>query len=43
MKNNFGYADKQEVEVTAKNPLGDEPDPKAIEEKYVESVVIDKE
>ena len=43
MKNHFGYADKQEVEVTAKNPLGDEPDPKAIEEKYVESVVIDKE
>ena len=43
MKNNFGYADKQEVEITPKSPLGDTTDIKALEDKYRESVPIDIE
>ena len=41
MKNNFGYADKQEVVVTPQSPLGDTKDTKEIEDRYVESVVVD--
>ena len=41
MKNNFGYADKQEVTITPNNPLGDSTDIKALEERYRESVPID--
>lgn len=43
MKNNFGYADKQEVVVTPNNPLGDGQDEKQLEEKYQNSVIIDAE
>lgn len=39
MKNNFGYADKQEVIVTPNSPLGEQKDTKALEEKYIDSVV----
>lgn len=39
MKNNFGYADKQEVVVTPNQPLGDTKDQKALEERYLDSVV----
>lgn len=39
MKNNFGYADKQEVVVTPNSPLGDTKDTKELEDRYVESVV----
>ena len=38
MKNNFGYADKQEVIVTPNNLLGDTKDTKEIEQRYVDSV-----
>lgn len=41
MKNNFGYADKQEVIVTPNSPLGDTKDTKELEARYVESVVED--
>ena len=41
MKNNFGYADKQEVVVTPQNPLGEVGDIKQIEDRYRESVPID--
>lgn len=41
MKNNFGYADKQEVVVTPNNPLGDAKDTKELEEQYIDSVVED--
>lgn len=41
MKNNFGYADKQEVVLTPNNPLGDTKDTKALEEQYIDSVVED--
>jgi len=40
-KNHFGYADKQEVVLTPHNPLGDATDQKVLEERYLESVVID--
>ena len=40
-KNHFGYADKQEVVLTPNNPLGDTKDTKALEEKYIDSVVDD--
>lgn len=43
MKNNFGYADKQEVVVTPNNPLGDGQDEKQLEEKYQNSVIVDAE
>lgn len=39
MKNNFGYADKQEVVLTPNNPLGDVSDQKQLEERYLDSVV----
>lgn len=39
MKNNFGYADKQEVVLTPNNPLGEQRGTKEIEERYIESVV----
>lgn len=39
MKNNFGYADKQEVVLTPNNPLGDTKDTKELEEQYIDSVV----
>lgn len=38
MKNNFGYADKQEVVLTPNNPLGDVSDQKQLEERYLDSV-----
>jgi hypothetical protein len=41
MKNNFGYADKQEVILTPNSPLGDTKDTKELEERYIESVVDD--
>lgn len=41
MKNNFGYADKQEVVLTPNSPLGDTKDTKELEERYAESVVDD--
>lgn len=41
MKNNFGYADKQEVVVTPQSPLGDSADTKSLEAEYVDSVVTD--
>lgn len=41
MKNNMGYTDKQEVVIAPKNPLGDVPDQKALEERYIESIVVD--
>lgn len=40
-KNHFGYQDKQEVVVTPNNPLGDADDTKALEDRYVDSVVVD--
>ena len=42
MKNNFGYADKQEVVVTPSAPLGDVKSTKELEESYIESVVDDE-
>ncbi len=41
MKNNFGYADKQEVILTPNSPLGDTKDQKELEERYLDSVVDD--
>lgn len=35
-KNHFGYADKQEIVVEPKNPLGDEVDPQEVQQKYLE-------
>ena len=43
MKNNFGYADKQEVVVTPSTPLGDQKDMKELEAQYRDSVPIDVE
>lgn len=43
MKNNFGYADKQEVVVTPNNPLDGDKDVAALEEQYKASVPIDTE
>jgi len=42
-KNHFGYADKQEVVLTPHNPLGEVTDQKELEERYLESIVIDSE
>ena len=39
MKNNFGYADKQEVVVTPNSPMGEAQNDKQLEEKYQESVI----
>ena len=41
MKNNMGYTDKQEVVVTPNAKFGEEPDQKALEDKYIESIVAD--
>jgi hypothetical protein len=41
MKNHFGYADKQEVVVTPQSPLGETKDTKELEDRYVDSVVVD--
>ncbi len=41
MKNNFGYADKQEVVLTPNTPLGDTKDTKELEARYLGSVVDD--
>lgn len=41
MKNNMGYADKQEVVVTPNNPLGNPADMQAIEDKYRKGVVVE--
>lgn len=43
MKNNFGYADKQEVVVTPNNPLEGDKDVAALEEQYKASVPIEAE
>ena len=43
MKNNFGYADKQEVVVTPNNPLEGEKDVAALEEQYQASVPVEAE
>lgn len=40
-KNHFGYADKQELELTPKNPLGEMRDTKELERYYLDSVVAD--
>jgi len=42
MKNNFGYQDKQEVVVTPANNLGEATDQKALEQKYMDAVVLDE-
>ena len=34
-KNHFGYADKQEIVVEPKNPLGDAEDPEAVRQRYL--------
>jgi histidinol-phosphate/aromatic aminotransferase/cobyric acid decarboxylase-like protein len=39
-KNNFDYADKQEVVVTPNNPLGDYADAKQLSD-YIEATVVD--
>ena len=41
MKNHFGYTDKQEVVVTPNAKFGEEPDQKALEDKYIESIVAE--
>lgn len=38
-KNLFGYRDTQEVVIEPKTPLGEETDPKQLEDKYTESVI----
>ncbi len=38
MKNNFGYADKQEVVLTPNNPLEDQTSNEELEQRYLESV-----
>lgn len=43
MKNNFGYADKQEVIVTPNNPMGELKDNETIKQKYIENVIIDND
>jgi hypothetical protein len=39
LKNHFGYADKQEIVLSPQSPLGDSPDRKALEDRYVDAVV----
>ncbi|MBE6784152.1 MAG: hypothetical protein E7536_09105 [Ruminococcaceae bacterium] len=43
MKNNFGYADKQEVVVTPNQPLGEGQETEEIRQRYLESAVTDDE
>ena len=38
MKNNFGYADKQDITVTPASPLGDTKSIEALEQQYIDSV-----
>lgn len=38
MKNNFGYADKQEVVVTPNVPLGEQKDDEELRKSYLESI-----
>lgn len=40
-KNHFGYTDKQDIEITPKNPLGEGENPKEIAERYANDVVSD--
>lgn len=35
-KNHFGYADKQEITIEPKNPLGEEVDAKEVQQRYLE-------
>ena len=41
MKNNMGYQDKQEMVLTPNNPLGDQVQPEALQEKYLEATAAD--
>ena len=41
-KNNFDYADRQEITLTPGTPLGDSPDQKQLEERIARSVVVDE-
>ena len=40
-KNNFDYADRQEITLTPGTPLGDSPDQKQLEERIAGSVVVE--
>lgn len=42
-KNNFGYADKQEFELSPKDPLGEQRDTREIENRYLDSIVDDSD
>ncbi len=42
MKNNFGYADEQRIVVAPESPLGDAENPKDIQQRYLDSTVIDE-
>ncbi len=39
MKNSFGYKDQQEVVVTPNSPLGEQRDPEALRDEYMNTVV----
>lgn len=41
-KNNFDYADRQEITLTPGTPLGDSPDQKQLEERIAGSVVVEE-
>ena len=41
-KNNFDYADRQEITLTPGLPLGDSPDQKQLEERIAGSVVVEE-
>lgn len=41
-KNNFDYADRQEITLTPGVPLGDSPDQKQLEERIAGSVVVEE-
>lgn len=41
-KNNFDYADRQEITLTPGTPLGDSPDKKQLEERIAGSVVVEE-
>lgn len=43
MKNNMGYADKQEVVVTPNQPLGNEMSSDDLQQKYIDDVVFEVE
>lgn len=43
MKNNMGYADKQEVVLTPNNRLGDETPPEELQQKYLEAANLDSD